>query len=322
MTPSAAASSADGPSDPKATVEDLRRWARGRLRDADDGAVEAREATTLIALALGWTEAQVFARGERVPSGPERRRLTELVERRRKGEPFAYLAGRREFFGRDFFVDSRVLIPRPETEHLIEACLALEPAPRRILDVGTGSGCIALTLALEMPSTTVLACDISLGALAVAQRNLEALAREDGSLRRRVHLFASDLMAATGCPSQPIDTLVSNPPYIGDHEHLPRTVVAYEPHVALFSGPRGTETYRRILTAAESQPGTSRVIFELGAEQAPSVVALARDSGFQSDGSRRDLAGWERVLMLRRSESALSHHPTKPHDPVSRPLPE
>lgn len=300
MTSSAAAGSADTPTS-DATVDDLRRWARRRIRETDRDDLDPREATTLIGHALGWNDAQVYARGDRVPGPEDRRRFEDLVDRRVQGEPFAYLSGTREFYGREFEVDPRVLIPRPETEHLIEACLELRPRPRRILDIGTGSGCIALTLALELPTTTVLACDVSIGALAVARRNLVRFARHDSGLTGRFHLFASDLLAAVGPGRTPIDTLVSNPPYIARGERLPPTVADYEPDVALYAGPEGTEAYRRILSSAAPRAGTTRILLELGADQATTVDALGRAVGFEPVALRRDLAGWQRILILDRA---------------------
>lgn len=282
------------------TVDGLRQWARRRLKAAGDDGFEPREATSIVGLALGWSDAQVLARGDRLPSPAERRTIRRLVERRVLGEPFAYLAGRREFYGRQFLVDPRVLIPRPETEHLIEACLDLDPAPRRIVDIGTGSGCIALTLALELPGTSVWACDASLSALAVAHCNLQRLSAEDDRLPRRVHLFASDLLTAVAPNQSRIDTLVSNPPYIARGEQLPKTVVDYEPDIALFAGADGTDAYRRILTSAPAQRPGVRALFEIGANQGPGVRSIASTARYQVLDCRPDLAGWERVLVLQR----------------------
>ena len=163
------------------TVQGLLVEARRRLAAAPF-APPAREAGLLLAHALGVSEAQVLARhDEDVPAAAADRFLA-LLERRLAGEPFAYLTGEREFYGRGFRVDRRVLIPRPETEHLVEAALALPlPPGPRILDLGTGSGCLAVTLAAELPAATVVATDLSLAALAVARANAAATAWRRGS---------------------------------------------------------------------------------------------------------------------------------------------
>ena len=159
-----------------------------------------------------------------------------LVERRSGGEPVAYLVGEREFFGRRFAVDRRVLIPRPETEHLIEAVLELPlRAAPRLLDIGTGSGCIATTLALERPDSWVVGTDVSLAALTLARQNAAVLGA--GSVR----WLAGDLAEALSFAS--FDVVASNPPYIGVEEApaLSCEVVDFEPHGALFS-PGGSDT--------------------------------------------------------------------------------
>ncbi len=178
---------------------------------------------------------------------------------RLKGKPTQYITFRQEFYGRDFYVDERVLIPRPETEHLVEAALAvLQGQPEAwVLDVGTGSGAIAISLALER-SREILASDLSVQALEVAERN------------RRTHsaavrFFAGDLLEAVRPRS--LDLLVSNPPYVpgGDAANMQSEVRDWEPHVALFAGGTGLEIYRRLVAGAETavRPG-GRILMELG----------------------------------------------------------
>jgi methylase of polypeptide subunit release factors len=163
-----------------------------------------------------------------------------MLVRRFAGEPIQYIRGRAEFYGREFLVDDRVLIPRPETELLVEATLDRAPHGARIVDAGTGSGCIALTLALERPDLRVLGVDKSLGALAVAKRNRERL-------NANAHLAASDLLESV----RYADVIVSNPPYIAeaDVETLATEVRDHEPRIALTPGPLGTEAIERIFVA-------------------------------------------------------------------------
>ncbi|RMH23481.1 MAG: peptide chain release factor N(5)-glutamine methyltransferase [Acidobacteria bacterium] len=250
-----------------ATIGTVLADARRRLRAAPF-APSSREAALLMGHVLGWNEAQVLARRERPLSDAERDAFEALLVRRLAGEPVAYLLGEREFYGRPFYVDRRVLIPRPETEHLVEAALALPlpPAPR-IADLGTGCGAIALTLAIELPRARLWAVDRSLPALAVARANRRR--HDRGDLRRRVALLAGDL--ATAVDLEALDLIVSNPPYVARREArtLSPEVVAYEPHEALFApGDDGRSVLRRLLgVAARLRPGATTVL-EIGYDQA------------------------------------------------------
>lgn len=213
--------------------------------------------------------------------------LDALLARRYAGEPIQYIRGRCEFYGREFVVDDRVLIPRPETELLVEATLDRAPHGARIVDVGTGSGCIALTLALERPDLRVLGVDKSIDALAVAKRNREHLGA-------RASLAASDLLEAI----RAADVIVSNPPYIADAdvETLTTEVRDFEPRIALTPGPRGTEAIERILDSA----GNALVLMEVGFGQEQSVRDVAAAHGFTVDDFLDDLAAIPRVVVLSR----------------------
>ena len=210
-----------------------------------------------------------------------------MLARRYAGEPIQYIRGRSEFYGRDFYVDDRVLIPRPETELLVEATLDRAPRGSRVVDVGTGSGCIALTLALERPDLRVLGVDKSIAALAVAKRNRDRL-------ETRARLAASDLLESI----RAADVIVSNPPYIAeaDVETLATEVREHEPRIALTPGPRGTEAIERILDAA----GNALVLMEVGFGQEQSVRDVAAAHGFTVDDFLNDLAGIPRVVVLSR----------------------
>lgn len=214
-----------------------------------------------------------------------------LLQRRETGEPLAYILGWREFYGRKFTVRPGVLIPRQDTEVVVEACLELRPN-LKVLDVGTGSGIIAVTLKLERPDWQVFASDISPDALSVARQNAE----EQGA---EVAFVESDLFGAFG--AETFDLIVSNPPYIGCHEDLPLEVDAYEPHEALYSGETGNELYQRIAEEAPSRllPG-GKLVMELGYQSLPQVAATLSESGWSIESVRRDLSGIDRCIVASR----------------------
>jgi release factor glutamine methyltransferase len=224
------------------------------------------------------------------------RRFRDLLERRLRGEPVAYLLGEREFFGRVFRVDSRVLIPRPETEHVVEATLAEAlPASPRILDVGTGSGCLAVTLALERPGSRVVATDLSLGALAVAAGNARRLGAAD-----RVSFVHTDL--TDGLDLSRFDLVVSNPPYVdlGETPEISPEIIHYEPHLALFPPGGGDEILARLIASCGAlRPGTVLAV-EIGRGQLDAARQYAEAAGFDLKGVRQDYSGIPRVVVLRR----------------------
>lgn len=219
----------------------------------------------------------------------------QAVEAREGRMPLSHITGRREFWGRLFEVNGDVLDPRPETETLVAAALEGPPAAR-ILDLGTGSGCILATLLCEWPEARGTGTDISLEALEVAARNAEAL-----GLAGRIDLVRTDWM--NGLDGE-FDLVVSNPPYIGFDEigTLAPEVRNHEPLVALTPGGDALAAYRRIVEGlgAVLAPG-GRVLFETGAGQAPQVTQILAEAGFNLCGSRPDLDGRDRVVMAERS---------------------
>lgn len=278
------------------TIGRLLAEARPRLAAAPFGA-PPREASLLLGHVLGLSEAQVIAREDREVPPAEERRFRELLERRLTGEPVAYLLGEREFFGRPFFVDDRVLIPRPETEHVVELALAERlPASPWVLDVGTGSGCLAITLALEIPGAKVVATDLSPGALAVASKN----ARRHG-VAERVLRVGMDLVE--GLDLARFDLVVSNPPYIDRSEagEISPEVCSFEPHLALFSPGSGDSTLARLFArcGAGLRPGVGLVV-EIGSGQLDAARRHAEASGLHLADVRKDYAGIPRTLVLRR----------------------
>src|SRR6185295_11532622 len=269
--------------------------AEGRARLAASFFPPLREAALLLARAAGLSEVQVMAHEERAVARESAARFRGWLDRRVTGEPVAYLFGEREFYGRPFQVDRRVLIPRPETEHLIEAVLATSlPAAPRILDVGTGSGCIAITLACELPAARLVATDLSAGALDVARQNARRL-----EVAGRTRFARADL--CVGIDLGKLDLLVSNPPYVDGSESAKMSpeVCNFEPHLALFPpGGRGEETIARLLDAARGLRRGVRLILEIGHGQLDAVQSLAAGSGFGLVEARADYAGIARIVVL------------------------
>ena len=256
------------------------------------------EARRLLAYLTGQPLTWFMAHGDD-PADPDiATRFQALAKRRRAGEPLAYLLGQQEFYGRPFAVSPAVLIPRADTETLVETALEQLARLRRqrcavplsLLELGTGSGIIAITLALEAPDTDVHAVERSPEALAMAQQNAKALGAH------RIHWHAGSWWQALTNPRR-FDLIVSNPPYIaaGDH-HLQQGDLRFEPPQALAAGPDGLDDLRIIISGAPAHlnPG-GWLLLEHGYDQEAPVQALLRDAGFADVFTRRDLAGQPRV---------------------------
>ena len=256
------------------------------------------EARRLLAYLTGQPLTWFMAHGDD-PADPDiATRFQALAERRRAGEPLAYLLGQQEFYGRPFAVSPAVLIPRADTETLVETALEQlarlrrqrHAVPLSLLELGTGSGIIAITLALEAPDTEVHAVERSPKALTVAQQNAKALGAS------RIHWHPGSWWQALASPRR-FDLIVSNPPYIaaGDH-HLQQGDLRFEPPQALAAGPDGLDDLRIIIGGAPAHlnPG-GWLLLEHGYDQEAPVQALLRDAGFADVFTRRDLAGQPRV---------------------------
>jgi release factor glutamine methyltransferase len=255
--------------------------------------LERAEAGYLLKAVTGASLAQLVAYPERRLDASQSGRFAELARRRRQGEPIAYLVGRREFYGFDFEVSPAVLIPRPETELLVTLALERlsESAAARVLDLGTGSGAIGLTIAALRPQVRLVAVDISEAALAVARRNCERLISERG----RVRLLRSDWFAALN--GQRFDLIVSNPPYVAQGDaHLRKGDLRFEPQQALVGGADGLESMRRIVSGAPQHltPG-GWLLMEHGYDQAGACRRLLEQAGFAQLVSASDLARHPRV---------------------------
>lgn len=256
------------------------------------------EARRLLASLTGQPLTWFMAHGDDPADPDTTTRFQALAERRRAGEPLAYLLGQQEFYGRPFAVSPAVLIPRADTETLVETALEQllllrqqrRTVPLSLLELGTGSGIIAITLALEAPDTGVHAVERSPEALAMAQQNAKALGAH------RIHWHAGSWWQALASPRR-FDLIVSNPPYIAAHDHhLQQGDLRFEPPQALAAGPDGLDDLRIIIGGAPAHLTSGGwLLLEHGYDQEAPVQALLRDAGFAEVFTRRDLAGQPRV---------------------------
>jgi release factor glutamine methyltransferase len=273
------------------------------VREALDGAVTAiaaagcetprLDAELLLAHALGVTRERLLTDRDLTVSGPAVRAVQDAVRRRAvQREPVAYITGVRYFRRLALAVDRRVLIPRPETELLVELALARLPAGARVLDVGTGSGAVALALADERPDLFVSGSDVSEDTLSLARANGKRLGL-------RVEWLHANLLA--GIPDE-YDAILSNPPYVAESERaaLAPEILRHEPPGALFAGPDGLDCIRALIAQAGAGGRVRTLALEHGAGQAQAVSELMVAAGFAEVRSERDLAGIERVIVGRR----------------------
>jgi len=282
----------------KWTVLELLRWTTERF--ASLGIETARlDAELLLAHALGTDRLRLYLDFDKPVSEPERAAYRELVRRRAAERvPVAQLVGRREFWSLSLRVTPDVLVPRPETETLVAAALELLPPGRaaRVLDVGTGSGAVALAIAQERPEARLTATDISPAALEIARENADQL-----GMAGRIRLVEGDGFAAV--EGEVFDLIVSNPPYVAESQRgaLPPEL-AHEPEQALFAGPDGLGVLRRLAGGAHRAlaPGGGLAL-ELSPEQAEVVAGWCREAGLLDVRTLRDLAGQARVIAARRS---------------------
>jgi release factor glutamine methyltransferase len=248
------------------------------------------DAEVLLAAALGVDRTALFIDPLREVTGPAVRAFQDAVRRRSAGrEPVAYITGRRGFRHIELAVDARVLVPRPETELLVEVGVELLARGARVVDVGTGSGAVALALKDERPDLDVAGTDVSADALAVARGNAARL-----GLAGDVAFVEGDLLAGVG----EVEAVLSNPPYVADGERaaLAPEILRHEPAGALFASADGLDVIRRLVPAAVAA-GARLVAIEVGEGQAAAVGALMVQAGFADVRARRDLAGIERVVV-------------------------
>lgn len=267
-------------------IRDLLGLAQ-RLVDSDSATLDAE---LLLCHCLGKDRAYLYTWPERDIEPAQEQQFRDLIDRRERGEPIAYLLGQREFWSFTLAVDNSTLIPRPDTERLIEVALELPIGnSAAVLDLGTGTGAIALALATERPQWTVLGVDIADAAIALAQRNAHALAIDT------VRFFQSDWFATI--PAQQFDLIVSNPPYIDAADpHLAQGDVRFEPQRALVAANHGMAALAAITASAQPYLKSGAwLLFEHGFEQGPALRTLLSQHGFDSISSWNDLGGRERV---------------------------
>lgn len=289
---------------PTMHLKDVLRAAIMRLEDSRVGSPRLN-AEVLLMHTLACDRAYLYAHPERELTEDEMSRYDEHLSERSRGVPSQYITGHQEFYGLDFIVGPGVLIPRPETEHLVEAVLDLTnhiPPGPHIVDVGTGSGAIAVVIAHELPDAYVYATDISEEALEIARANATRLQVDDD-----IEFHLTDLLE--GCPDEKFDIVVSNPPYVGESEHdkVQLEVRKFEPHMAVFGGHEGMDIYRRLIPQALRvlRPGRW-LAMEIGYSQEAQVTALL--AGWEEVKSIPDLQGIPRVVVARKPGSPHTGH--------------
>lgn len=285
---------------------DATDWTIGKLLDWTRTHFESRGveeprlcAEILLAKALACRRIDLYAQYERRPDDAQRTAYREMVKAAAEHRPIAYIVGKREFYSLEFDVTPDVLIPRPETEIIVEKALAHAatcPDERvTVRDVGTGSGCIAVTIAKREPRAQVIGTDISEAALTVARSN----AAKHG-VTERVTFASADLLERTdGDPGEALDLITANLPYVAtaDAQALPKMVRDYEPATALFAGTDGLDLFRRMApqVATRLRPG-GLLLLEIGQGQAEAVTAMHVDAGLELTGAYADLRGIVRTL--------------------------
>jgi release factor glutamine methyltransferase len=270
------------------TVKRLDELRAHRRDDALRRGLNPRDVDLLLSDLLGRSLAYLYAHGELEVDSTQ---LDARLARRYAGEPLQYIRGHTEFYSRDFLVDARALIPRPETELLVETAIERAPARGRVVDIGTGSGCIAISIERERSDLQVLSVDRSVDALALAATN-------KARLESNVLLAASDVL---GSVRGTFDVIVSNPPYVplAEYRQLAVEVRIHEPRMALTPGPSGTEVIERILDEAHARlEPRGCVILEVGYGQEEAIRTLAAAKRYDVDEFLPDLAGIPRVVVL------------------------
>ena len=282
-----------------ARLRDVLLQGSGRLFDA--GIESARvDAEVLLGHALDMTREQLYMNGDVPTSGGQEAEFQKLLLRRLRREPVAYITGRKEFWSLDFVVTSAVLIPRPETELLVEVALHHlknlgNGSPAKILDIGTGSGAVSICLAKEHAAAQIVAVDVSAMALNVARENARHHAVAD-----RIRFLPGDLFAPVEPLRETFDLIVSNPPYIrsGELPRLAPEIYRWEPAIALDGGMDGLHAYRRIIADGQKYLTTEGgMVLEMGADMGPTLVDLfARSGGYRPASVYHDYAGKHRVI--------------------------
>ena len=295
-----------GPGDlgPPWTVLKLLRWTAGYFDEEGVTATPRLDADLLLGHVLDLERVELYARTDMEVDEEPRKEFRRLVKRRADGEPVAYLVGHKSFWQMDLKVDKRALVPRPETEVIVEVALEKLPEPDgelRAADIGTGAGAIALALAHERDDLRIAATDTSEEALELARENAETFDPDD-----QISFYQGDLFDALPEEWRPLDLVVANPPYVpdSDREDLMITVRDHEPKEALFGGPVGLAVTERLIPAAAEWLTTDGwLIFEIGYHQGQAVRDMLADAGFVDVDIRQDYEGQDRVAYGRAAGS-------------------
>ncbi len=273
------------------TILEIIKWTTGFFKEKQ--IVNPRlNAEYIISHVLGCKRFDLYLRFEEIVSLENRDKIKKMVIERAKSKPLQYVIGETEFYGYRFLVNESVLIPRPETEYLVEKIIAEIGSCNRILDIGTGSGAIAITLKKELPHLMVTAVDISTMALQVAKENAKLNQVE-------VEFVESDLFANL---NKKFDVIVSNPPYIPKMEYdaLDKEILEYEPKSALLAEEDGLYFYRKILSESESYLNEKgRIYFEIGYNQSDRIKKIAENNGFTEIETVKDLNGFDRIMIIK-----------------------
>lgn len=269
---------------PEQTIAEWLGWGRDRLVPSETASLDAE---LLLGLCLNLDRGALLAHPERRVSSNAEDTYRKNIRKRAAGYPFAYLSGRKEFYGRDFMVTPDVLVPRPETEVLVDTALACLDDGDALVDCGTGSGCIAVTVACERPDVTVHAADVSEPALSVARTNAERLG---GGVR----FFLSDLLPDFNYDPR-FTVVAANLPYVTDDDYASLTDLRHEPEIALRGGEDGLDVIRELITVLASWPELPKaLVLEIDPAQAGKLVELLPDAEF-----RKDLSGKSRIALIR-----------------------
>ncbi len=285
------------------TVGRVMTWSAEFLKDRGMAETPRLDAELLLAHALGCTRMQLYTAFDKPLSTKEREPFRDFLKRRAAGEPVAYIVGQKEFMSRTFAVSRDVLIPRPDTEVLVEAVLSFAKRPDigalAILDVGTGSGCIAVSLGLRLNEAKVTAWDVDENALALAEANAVRLGAGNVQFEEKDALDPANWQKGEG----KFDVIVSNPPYIGRAEEsaLAKSVKDFEPHRALFADAEGLEFYRMFADYASLRlRPEGRIYCEIGSTQADAVKGLFTEAGWRDVVVLKDFGKHDRVVMASR----------------------
>ncbi len=281
------------------TIKDVIQWSSSYLRQAGSDSPRL-DAEILLAHTLDCRRLDLYLDHHKPLVPEERKGYRELIRRRAAGEPVAYILAYKEFYGLKFIVDRHTLIPRPDTETLVEQVLAYIPLDARWsgLDIGTGSGCIAIALKKNRPLCEIFAWDVSKNALVIAEKNASLL--ETPMIFEECDARLSESWASI---RRPLDFIVSNPPYIADEEkaELSASVIGFEPEKALFASDKGLEFYKIFAQhAVQALKPQGKIFLEVGYRQANAVSLLLESSGWSEIARFKDLGGHERVVAATR----------------------